>query len=648
MAVHKRAPHDLHGLRLFPSRDRRGTPVPIAVAGGQGGDDIMATGDSFAAADRVLTPEPRLYPNVHLGKNARVDPFCVIGYPPAGAAPGDIPTYVGDNVHIRSHSLIYAGCTLGDGVHIGHGTYIREFTTIGARTSIGVQCMIEHHVAIGAGVRVQGQTGICEHTIIEDEAWIGPKVIFSNVSHPTCPRAKECLAGPIVRRKAILASGVVLCPDVEIGEGAFIGAGSVITRSVENHALMFGNPAKKVGEASTMQCRYDMMDGKPAYPVEPRPEKIPLVDLAAQHQSKKEILRLAMDRVVLNTRFIQGKEVREFEEAFARFADSGGCVAVSSGTSALELALRALDVGHADEVIVPSHTFIACAEAIAGVGAVPVFVDVTENGYVMDPADVARKIGPRTKAIMAVHLYGLPAPMDAIREIAAKHGLKVIGDASQAHGAIYKGTAVARWADATTFSFYPGKNLGAYGDAGAVVSADQSLLDRVRLLRDHGRAAGEKYRHAVLGTNARMDTIQAAVLLAKLPFLADWNQRRAEVAARYRDSLGDLDLILPEPPVDATHVYHLFVVRSARRDALASHLKEHGIATGIHYPIPLHQQPACSAYVDRAGTWPVTERIVGEILSLPMYPELRDTQVTRITDTIRAFHGDRAVAVEAR
>jgi len=584
-------------------------------------------------------PEPLLHPNVRIGKNVRIEPFAIVGYPPKGSEPGDIPTVIGDNVVIRSHSLIYAGCELGDHVHIGHGTYLREYTTVGEGSSIGVQCMVEHHVRIGANVRIQGHTGICEYTVIEDNAWLGPKIIFSNVYHPTCPRAKECLAGPIVRDGAIIGSGAVLCPDVEIGKGAFVGAGSVVTKSVDDGAFVFGNPAKPVGTTATMQCRYDMMNGESPYPVDKKPQTIPLVDLAAQHQSKKEILRLAMDRVVLNTRFIQGKEVREFESAFAEYSGAAGCVGVSNGTTALQLALLACSVGRGDEVIVPTHTFIACAEAIAAVGAIPVFVDMRDETFLLDPDDVLRKVGPRTKAIMPVHLYGRPAPMDAMRSIADQHGLKLIGDASQAHGSTYHGRKIATWADATCFSFYPGKNLGAYGDAGGVVSDDEQVLARVRSLRDHGRAPGEKYRHDVLGCNARIDTLQAAVLLQKLAFLDGWNERRAAIAALYRERLEDTPLMLPQAPSDATHVYHLFVVRTPEREALALHLKANGIAAGIHYPIPLHLQPACAEFGSGLGDFPVTEKAVGEILSLPMYPELRDDQVARITDCIHAFYG---------
>jgi dTDP-4-amino-4,6-dideoxygalactose transaminase/carbonic anhydrase/acetyltransferase-like protein (isoleucine patch superfamily) len=580
-----------------------------------------------------------IHPNVQLGRNVVIEEYAIVGYPPKGKEPGELPTVIGDESVIRSHSVVYAGCVLGKGCHVAHGSVIREETTLGDGSSVGVGCIIEHHCRIGRNVRFQAEAGLCEYTIVEDDAWIGPRATFCNVYHPTCDRAKECLAGPIIRRKAIIGANAVICPDVEVGEGALVGAGSVVTHAVENGAVVFGNPAKKISSAEKLTCRYDMMGGKSPYAppelnVKP-PPRIPLADLAAQHQSKKEDLRLAMDRVVLNTRFINGPEVKEFEKEFATFCGVGHCVGVSSGTDALALALRACGVGHGDEVITTPHTFIATAEAILMVGARPVFADIDERTYNLDPQKVKDRITSKTRAIIPVHLYGRPAPMDEIIRLAAARGIRVIGDAAQAHGAELGGRKVAQWGDVSCFSFFPGKNLGAYGDAGAVATDDAEIAKQVALVRDHGRT--EKYKHQIIGGNHRLDTLQAAVLLVKLKYLAKWNDARVRVAAAYRDGLKGLPLRLPQEDEDGRHVYHQFVLRLQGRDRLREHLDAKGVATGIHYPIPLHLQPALENLGYRKGDFPVTERAADEVLSLPMYPELTDKQVARVVEAVRSF-----------
>jgi dTDP-4-amino-4,6-dideoxygalactose transaminase len=362
---------------------------------------------------------------------------------------------------------------------------------------------------------------------------------------------------------------------------------------------------------------------------------VPLVDLAAQYQSIKPDIDGAIQRILDNTSFILGDEVRAFESAFASYVGAGGAVGVSSGTAAIELSLRALGIGDGDEVITSAHTFIASAEAITNAGARPVFADIDPGTYNIDPDCVEALITERTRAILPVHLYGQPADLTALMEIAERRGLWLIEDAAQAHGAEVDGRKCGSIGHLACFSFYPGKNLGAYGDAGAVTGNDPQLLDRIRRLRDHGRTT--KYEHIEIGFAERIDALQAAILGAKLPHLESWTERRRAHARRYDALLAEADVTTPIERDDARHVYHLYVLRSAHRDALLAHLTANGIAAGIHYPIPLHRQPAyANRGYDRLSL-PRTERAAAEVLSLPMYPELSEDQQAQIVDAVLGF-----------
>jgi dTDP-4-amino-4,6-dideoxygalactose transaminase len=360
---------------------------------------------------------------------------------------------------------------------------------------------------------------------------------------------------------------------------------------------------------------------------------VPLVDLKSQYASIKPDIDAAIARVLDHAGFILGEEVTSFESAFGEFLGGTGVVGVASGTAALQLALEAAGVGPGDEVITTAHTFIATAEPISHRGATPVFVDIDPATFNIDPARVEAAITPRTKAIIPVHLYGRPAALAEIIDIATRRRLVVIEDAAQAVGATYRGAACGTIASMGCFSFYPGKNLGAYGDAGAVTSGDPELLARVRKLRDHGRTT--KYEHDVIGYGERLDALQAAVLGAKLAHLADWTEARRRIARRYTELLAGSGVTTPtEDPLD-THVFHLYVVRSERRDDLLAALNREGIRGGVHYPIPLHRQPA---YRHLARTdLPHTELAASEILSLPMFPELTDVQIEFVADQVRRF-----------
>lgn len=372
-------------------------------------------------------------------------------------------------------------------------------------------------------------------------------------------------------------------------------------------------------------------------------QTIPLVDLKAQYAAIGPTVDAAMQRVLQNTSFIMGAEVSHFEEAFAAFCQAEFCIGVGSGTCALELALRALEIGPGDEVITVAHTFIATAEAISAVGATPVFVDIDPRTYTLAPAHITAAITPRTRAIMPVHLYGQPADMDAIRTIAATHNLHIIEDAAQAHGATWRGQSTGLLGDAACFSFYPGKNLGAYGDAGAVVTNDAELAKKVAMLRNHGRTG--KYLHEIKGFGHRIDALQAAILAAKLPYLAQWNRARRELADRYTKLLQPFRnaIALPHVAAPATPVWHLYVICTPQRAELLDHLRRGGIEASIHYPIPLHLQPAYAELAYKQGDLPETERVAAQCLSLPIYPEMTHAQQDYVVQQITDFLAQTAV-----
>jgi dTDP-4-amino-4,6-dideoxygalactose transaminase len=362
---------------------------------------------------------------------------------------------------------------------------------------------------------------------------------------------------------------------------------------------------------------------------------IRLVDLQRQYNQLRPEIDAAIARVLAEGGFILGEDVFRFEEEFARYVETSEAVGVDSGLSALELGLRALGIGPGDEVIVPAHTFIASASAVSFVGATPVFVDIDPRTYTINIDEIEQRITSKTKAIMAVHLYGQAADLDGIAAVGAVHGLAVVEDACQAHGARYKGHRVGALGSFGAFSFYPAKNLGAYGDGGVLVTNDPAIAQVVRRMRNYGQ--DQKYHHVTMAWNRRLDTIQAAALRVKLQYLDRWNSSRRRLAALYAALLSDLDLVQPVLAPYAEHVYHLYVIRARERDALRAFLAEQGIETGIHYPIPIHLQPAYAELKYRAGDFPVTETLAQEIVSLPLFPEMTEDEVETVALTIRSF-----------
>jgi dTDP-4-amino-4,6-dideoxygalactose transaminase len=366
---------------------------------------------------------------------------------------------------------------------------------------------------------------------------------------------------------------------------------------------------------------------------------VPLVDLKAQCKDIGDEVVAEIKRVMESCAFAGGPFVERFEEEFASFCRCKHAIGLGSGTEALWLVLLASGIGPGDEVITVPNTFIATAEAISFCGAKPVFVDIDEKTYTMNPDLLARAITPRTKAIIPVHLFGQMAEMDPIMEFAEKKGLLVIEDACQAHGARYKDRPAGSIGDAGCFSFYPGKNLGAYGEAGAIVTNNTEIDSRVRILRDHGQP--KKYYHDMIGWNARMDGLQGAILSVKLKFLEQWNDARRKYAALYNNFLAELDgIIIPHEADYARHVYHIYAIRVQNRDVLIDALAKEGIHCGIHYPVPVHLQEAYRFLWQKKGSFPLSEKCAEELVSLPMYPEIGEELITYVANKIIEFYNN--------
>jgi dTDP-4-amino-4,6-dideoxygalactose transaminase len=368
---------------------------------------------------------------------------------------------------------------------------------------------------------------------------------------------------------------------------------------------------------------------------------IPLVGLLDQYQTIKPEIDEAIEKVIAATAFVGGEQVQSFETEFANYCESKACVGVANGTDALYLSLRALGIGRNDEVITVSHTFIATAEAISLTGATPVFVDIDEDTMLMDPALIEAAITSKTKAIIPVHLYGQMCDMDKIMEIARRHNLKVVEDAAQAHGARWRGKCAGSIGDVGSFSFYPGKNLGAFGDAGGIVSEDEELIKRIRIIANHG--SFDKYTHLTEGVNSRLDNLQAAILRVKLRHLESWNESRRSHAAFYKENFLDGGFRSQRVAVEALPVWHLFVVRVADQEGVRKRLADQGVATGVHYPLPLHEQPAYKHLGIARGTLPITEKVAREVVSLPMYAELSRAQLQTVVNALANCRAEVAV-----
>jgi dTDP-4-amino-4,6-dideoxygalactose transaminase len=362
---------------------------------------------------------------------------------------------------------------------------------------------------------------------------------------------------------------------------------------------------------------------------------IPFAQLKTQFESIEDEVRAAIDEVLKSCWYIMGNQMRGFEEEFAAYTGTSHCLGVASGTDAITLALKAVGVTVGDEVVTVANTCIPTLCGVSATGASPVLVDITPATLTMDPSRIESAITERTKAIVPVHLYGHPCDMDSIMEVAQQHGLAVVEDCAQAHGTEYRGRRCGSLGDAAAFSFYPSKNLGAYGDGGAVVTNNEAIAENVRMLRNYGEE--RRYYHTVKGGNSRLDELQAAILRVKLKHLDEWNKARRIRAEEYCNRLRTFPLRLPLEAKWAKHIYHLFVIRVARRDDLMAHLKERGIGTLIHYPVPIHLQQAYADLGHKPGDFPRAEEACNEVLSLPMYPEMTLSDIGQVAEAIADF-----------
>jgi dTDP-4-amino-4,6-dideoxygalactose transaminase/acetyltransferase-like isoleucine patch superfamily enzyme len=542
---------------------------------------------------------------------------------------------LGKNVQLSKFINLY-GCEIGDETKLG------AFVEVQKNASIGKRCKISSH------------SFICEGVVIEDNVFIGHGVNFVNDSYPRSTTQEGILQTDadwkiertFVRRGASIGSGATILSNINIGENALVGAGSVVTKDVPPNTIVAGNPAK-VLRSIGKTMKIDIHD------------TIPFLDLVAPHLELEAELTAVFSKALHTAGFVGGAVVEDFEKDFAAFCNVNHCTAVSSGTDAVRFALMAAGVKPGDVVVTVPNTFIATAEAISQAGALPEFVDIDEHTYNLSPEmlrlylekqckrDASGKLislrsGRPVTAVVPVHLYGQMADMDAILSLADKFGLMVIEDACQAHGAEYFSKKFNCWMKAgsmgraAAFSFYPGKNLGACGEAGAVTTNDPVLASRVKMLRDHGQA--KKYYHDVEGYNGRMDAIQAGLLSVKLPHLPAWNAQRRDHAVEYNRLLQENAAItLPQQPSNSRAVYHLYVIRTANREGMMNYLKKAGIGTAIHYPIPLHLQNAYASLKYSKGDFPVAERVAPEILSLPMFPQLNPQQQARVAQEILHF-----------
>ncbi|MCU0408749.1 MAG: DegT/DnrJ/EryC1/StrS family aminotransferase [Bacteroidales bacterium] len=370
------------------------------------------------------------------------------------------------------------------------------------------------------------------------------------------------------------------------------------------------------------------------------PIAIPLLDLKLQHQEIRAEIDRAVNDCINEGNFIKGQNVAGFERAFADYLKAEFCISCGNGTDALEIILKSLGIGPGDEVIVPALTWIATAEAVNNVGAEPVFADILERSFTIDPDSAEKKISSKTKAVIAVHLYGCPAEMDQLRELASVHGIFLIEDCAQSHGAEYKGAKTGTFGIAAAFSFFPSKNLGAFGDAGAIITNDNELADRARMIANHGQLE-KRHNHLIVGRNSRLDSLQAAVLKVKLPFLDQWNEKRIALAHAYREQLIRAEMLtLPSVPDNMKHVFHLFVIRSRRRDLLMQYLENNNIGCGIHYPSALPFMEAYRYKHHSKSEFPVAGNASAGVLSIPMYPGMTGEQLARVSDSIVSFRGE--------
>ena len=553
-------------------------------------------------------------------------------------------------------------CSIGSGTKIWHFSHVMKDATIGEKCNIGANVLIGVGTTIGNGCKIQNNVSVYEGVILEDYVFCGPSMVFTNVYNPRCeiPRMKE-LRHTLVKRGATIGANATIVCGHTIGRYAFIGAGSVVTKDVPDYALMVGNPARQIGWMcacgsklqgedtleSVLTCgacaksysRHENGISQNILTVTTN-IKVPLLDLKQQYYSIKTEIDQAIQKVIESQHFILGPEVESLEKEIAAYCGAQYAVGVSSGTDALLISLMALGVGPGDEVITTPFTFFATVGSIVRVGATPVFADIEPDTFNIDPLKVEERITARTKACIPVHLFGQSTNMDPLRELANKYGLALIEDAAQALGTEYKGKRVGTLGNLGCFSFFPSKNLGAFGDGGIVVTNDPELAERLRILRNHG--SKPKYYHKIVGGNFRLDSLQAAVLRVKLKHLETWTAGRRKNAELYnelfRGSGLSSDQFTAPPLVRERHIYNQYVIRVRDRDSLKKFLASEGISTEIYYPLPMHLQECFAHLGYLTSDFPVSELAAKEVLAIPIYPELTDDKLRYVVEKMAKFY----------
>jgi dTDP-4-amino-4,6-dideoxygalactose transaminase/acetyltransferase-like isoleucine patch superfamily enzyme len=624
------------------------------------GERVYIGDGAFIGCNVVIEAEARIGRSVRIDSNVivregtliaddvEVGANSVVGQRPTKAksstlAPSGIlpPLKLGEGCQIGVGAVIYAGSEIGSGSFVADGAQVREGCQIGRNVIVGHAATVENDCEIGDGTRIQTSAYITALSKLGKNVFIAPMVCTTNDNY--MGRTEERFKyrkGVTVEDGGRIGGNAVVLPGVTIGKEAVVGAGSVVTRDVAPCKIVLGTPARVVKDVPPEQLIYSV-ESECRHREEPSVMQVPSFDLTRQNSKLRDELMAAIGEVVDSGQFILGDSVERLEEAIAEICGVKHAIAVANGSDALYLALMAAGVGPGDEVITTPFTFFATAGSIVRAGAKPVFCDIDPKTYNIDPTQIEEKITARTKAILPVHLYGQSADMDPINEIAAKYGLTVIEDAAQAIGAKYKGRPVGSLGDMACISFFPTKNLGAFGDAGMVVTSDDALAERLRMLRVHG--SRKKYYHELLGINSRLDALQAAILNVKVKYLRGWIEARRSLAERYSrsfDLAGDVARC-PVVSEGAYHVYHQYTIRVPNRDAVQEKLKSRGVGSTVYYPLPLHLQPVFENLGYTLGDFPESERAAEEVLSLPMFPELETCEqeyvVEQLCDILRSY-----------
>jgi dTDP-4-amino-4,6-dideoxygalactose transaminase/acetyltransferase-like isoleucine patch superfamily enzyme len=580
-----------------------------------------------------------------VGAGTIVGDGCVLGRVPRLAATSTViqreldPLVIGKNCTIGTGVVVYRGTELKDSCFLGDYASVRENCKLGETVLVGQRVVVENSVEIGDNTKIQTGAYITSSTKIGESVFIAPMVTTTNDNYMgrTEKRFAE-RSGASFEKGCRVGGGATILPGVTIGEEAFVAAGSLVTRDVPGYQLVMGAPARVVRSVPEEELVFQ--------PEAKQDEKtsVPSFDLKRQNAELRKEIADILDKTIASGQFILGDHVKALEEEIAQLCGTKYGIGVANGSDALLLALLACGVGPGDEVITTPFTFFATAGSIVRAGAVPVFVDIDPKTYNIDPEKIEEKITSRTKAIMPVHLFGQSAAMDRIVEIARTKGLMVIEDAAQALGAEYLGRPVGSMGDAGCISFFPTKNLGCFGDGGMVVTNDDQIAARVRMLRVHGTR--KKYYHELMGINSRLDAIQAALLHVKLPHFAEWIERRQDNAKLYGDLFKASGLAISgfvETPYHlpgALHTYNQYTIAARKRDELRDYLKQRGIGTTIYYPLPLHLQPVFKDMGHKAGDFPHAEQAAVTVLSLPIFPELTEEEARLVVGAIIEFYGD--------